>query len=332
MRTADCCIANVYAGFLWMLLEAPDGAGACRQVSRRGRAYGRRTRRAREQLNVAVLRAWIADDVPRALCALRQLTDEFPRDLVMVKMQQYFEFNRGNSPAMLRAVAQGARATTPTSPTCTAWRRSPTSNVTCSSEAERAARRALELKRKEPWAQHALAHVMLTRGPDGRGGALPRGRRRTWTGLNSFMITHLWWHLALFDLSQGRFARRARDLRPALLGRRQGIFAGSDRRGVAARAHGDRGHRRRARAGRSLRDHLAARAQDTVLPFLTLQYLYGLARARRAEARHPARCGADARADARRRTCARSGGKSRCPRAKGFMRMRAAITRALGGI
>ena len=33
-----------------------------------------------------------------------------------------------------------------------------------------------------------------------------------------------------------------------------------------------------------LGDHLAARARDTVLPFLTLQYLYGLARARRAEA------------------------------------------------
>ncbi len=33
-----------------------------------------------------------------------------------------------------------------------------------------------------------------------------------------------------------------------------------------------------------LGDHLAARAHDTVLPFLTLQYLYGLARAGRIEA------------------------------------------------
>ena len=32
------------------------------------------------------------------------------------------------------------------------------------------------------------------------------------------------------------------------------------------------------------RDHLAARSHDTVQPFLTLQYLYGLARARRPEA------------------------------------------------
>jgi hypothetical protein len=35
---------------------------------------------------------------------------------------------------------------------------------------------------------------------------------------------------------------------------------------------------------RDLGDHLAARAGDTVQPFLTLQYLYGLARARRPEA------------------------------------------------
>jgi hypothetical protein len=31
-------------------------------------------------------------------------------------------------------------------------------------EAEASARRALSLRRKEPWAQHALAHVMLTQG------------------------------------------------------------------------------------------------------------------------------------------------------------------------
>ncbi len=31
-----------------------------------------------------------------------QVSDEFPRDLAIVKTHQYFEFNRGNSPEMLR--------------------------------------------------------------------------------------------------------------------------------------------------------------------------------------------------------------------------------------
>ena len=50
----------------------------------------------------ALLRAWVDDDLPRALKLCDQATDECPRDLVMVKVHQYFEFNRGNSPEMLR--------------------------------------------------------------------------------------------------------------------------------------------------------------------------------------------------------------------------------------
>ena len=38
------------------------------------------------------------------------------------------------------------------------------------------------------------------------------------------------------------------------------------------------------RRWQDLADYLAARAEDTVQPFLTLQYLYGLARAGRPEA------------------------------------------------
>ncbi len=74
-------------------------------------------------------------------------------------------------------------------------------------EAESEARTALEMRRKEPWAQHALAHVFLTRGRIDEGARFLEEVADTWTGLNSFMVTHLWWHLALFYLSQGRDGR-----------------------------------------------------------------------------------------------------------------------------
>src|SRR5579862_6477572 len=65
-ETDDCCIANVYAGFLWMLLEAPTAApNAAPYLAAADRNAPDATRR--EQLNVEVLRAWVADDVPRAL-------------------------------------------------------------------------------------------------------------------------------------------------------------------------------------------------------------------------------------------------------------------------
>src|SRR6202140_3431260 len=81
----ECCIANVYAGYLWMFLEAPDAA-----------------LHASQYLAAAALRAWAADDLPEAVRLCDLVSDEFPRDLVVVKIHQYFEFNRGNSPEMLR--------------------------------------------------------------------------------------------------------------------------------------------------------------------------------------------------------------------------------------
>ena len=100
---AGCCIANAYAGALWMLLEAPD-------APRRAAKYLAAAEAAaadaapRERMTAALLRAWVEDDLPAAMRQCEQITDDFPRDLVAVKLLQYFEFNRGNSPAMLRAI------------------------------------------------------------------------------------------------------------------------------------------------------------------------------------------------------------------------------------
>ena len=277
----DCCIANVYAGFLWMLLEAPAApVHAAPYLAAAERSAPDASRR--EQLNVEVLRAWIADDVPRTLCASAQLTDEYPRDLVILKIEQYLEFNRGDFPAMLRAALKvlehNADVAYVHGMAAFAYE-----ECQLLGEAERAARRALELERKEPWAQHALAHVMLTQGRMEEGARFLEGVAPTWTDLNSFMLTHLWWHVALFDLSRGRFARAleiydrhcwgvAKEYSQDQVGA-VSLLARLEIAGV------DVGRR-----WQELADYLVARAADTVQPFLTLQYLYGLARAERAEA------------------------------------------------
>lgn len=278
---ADCCIANVYAGLLWMLLEAPDAAerAAKYQAAAERKAAGATER---EQLNAAVLRAWIAGDLPEAIRLAGVASDRFPRDLVMVKLLQYFEFNRGNSPAMLRAIVKvlGQNSDVPYAHGMAAFAYEQCHLLT---EAEQAARTALGLKRKEPWAQHALAHVMLTRGRVDEGACFLEGIAGTWTGLNSFMLTHLWWHLALFKLSQGRFAdvldiydRRCWGVAKEYSQDQIGAVSLLARMEIAGIDVGGR--------WQELGNHLAARARDTVLPFLTVQYLYGLARARRAEA------------------------------------------------
>jgi hypothetical protein len=285
VRAADgdpeSCMANVYAGFLWMLLEAPDAAQHAAPYLRAAERTAAGASR-REQLNAAVLRAWVDDDLPATLRLCDQVSDEFPRDLVVLKTQQYFEFNRGNSPAMLRAALKALRhgADIPHVHGMAAFAYEQCHLL---DEAECAARTALGLKRKEPWAQHALAHVMLSRGRIDEGAEFLEGVADTWTDLNSFMFTHLWWHLALYYLSQGRrsqvldiYDRRCWGIAKDYSQDQIGAVSLLARMEIAGIDVGTR--------WQDLGDHLAARARDTVQPFLTLQYLYGLARAGRAEA------------------------------------------------
>jgi hypothetical protein len=275
------CIANVYAGLLWMLLEAPGAAKhAARYLAAAERAAARATRR--EQLNTSVLRAWVDDDVPAAVRLCDQASDQFPQDLVLVKTQQYFEFNRGNSPGMLRAAlkVQKRNAKIPYIHGMAAFAYEQCHLL---DEAELAARTALAFKRKEPWAQHALAHVLLTRGEIDQGAEFLESVADTWTGLNSFMVTHIWWHLALFYLSQGRQTKVLEIYDQRCWGVAKG-YSQDQIGAVSLLARMEIAGIDVATRWQDLADHLAARVRDTVQPFLTLQYLYGLARAGRAEA------------------------------------------------
>jgi hypothetical protein len=276
-----CCIANAYAGMLWMLLEAPDAAQRASPYLARAQRSSPRAN-PRERLNVEILRCWAADDMPATLRLCDQAAREYPRDLVIVKTHQYFEFNRGNAPAMLRIALRvlDRNADIPYMHGMAAFAYEQCHLLI---EAESAARAALRLRRKEPWAQHALAHVMLTRGDIDAGAEFLEGAADTWTELNSFMLTHLWWHLALFYLSQGRRARVlevydrhcwgvAKDYSQDQIGA-VSLLARMELAGIDVGERWD-----------DLGEHLASRARDLVQPFLTLQYVYGLARAGRAEA------------------------------------------------
>jgi tetratricopeptide (TPR) repeat protein len=234
------------------------------------------------QLNAAMLRAWVDDDGAKTLRLCEQITDEFPRDLVVVKTHQYLEFNRGNSPQMLR-VALKAAASSADVPYMHGMTAFAYEQCHLLDEAESEARVALDMQSKEPWAQHALAHVFLTRGQIDAGAAFFEQAAETWIGLNSFMATHNWWHLALFYLSQGRgrsvlevYDRHcwgvAKDYSQDQIGA-VSLLARLELAGIDVEQR-----------WQDLGGYLVARARDTLQPFLTVQFLYGLARARRPEA------------------------------------------------
>ncbi len=276
----ESALLNAYAAALWMFLEAPGAAAKAAPFLARADAAMHAT--PRERMTAAFVRAWSEDDIARALAIGAELNAAHPRDLTVLKLRQYLQFNHGDFPAMLAAASGVFDANRDVAQMhgmiAFAYEQCHLLN-----ESEAAAREALRLKAKEPWAQHALAHVMLTQGRIGEGAAFLEGAAPTWTELNSFMVTHQYWHLALFYLSQGKFADALRLYDENVWGVDKGYT--QDQVGAVSLlarleiADVDVGPR-----WVELAEHLAPRAGDVVLPFLTLQYLYGLARAERREA------------------------------------------------
>ncbi len=276
----DSALANAYAAALFMLLESPQGPERARPfLAAAERAPGANPR---ERAFIEFLRAWLEDHIPRALGLSEAIVDRWPRDLVTVKLHQYLTFGLGDAPAMLR-IAMKAAPSCGDIPHVHGMLAFGFEQCHLLRDAEAAATRALSMTSREPWAQHALAHVMLTQGRIDEGARFMAGASDTWTGLNSFMVTHNFWHLALFQLSQGRVEEVLKIYDTQCWAHDRGYSqdqAGAvsllARLELAGFEVGDRWI--------DLSHHLAARGLDVEQPFLSLHYLYGLARAGRPEA------------------------------------------------
>ena len=287
LRVADTDhspIVQAYCAALHMFAESQDGPVNARpfiDMALKGveSSVGVTSREGRL---VAAIEAWVSGDIALAIQLHEEQVRAHPRDLVSLKLGQYHLFNRGDSPGMLRlalaALPHAADVPYAHGMTAFAWEQ-------CHflEQAEAAARKAIRMRHKEPWAHHALAHVLLTTGRITEGHVFMQEVSPTWTGLNSFMVTHNWWHRALFALELGmhdevlrlydtRVWGVVKDYSQDQIGA-VSLLARLELAGV------DVGNR-----WQDVGNHLAFRLDDHVLPFLDMQYLYGLARAARPEA------------------------------------------------
>jgi len=277
----DSVLANIYAGINWMFLEAATAEERAQVYLDRARAASAAAN-PREALMLNQLERWIAGAVPAVQRLGEQIVDASPHALASVKLHQYFSFNRGDAKAML-GIAQKAQVANSDNPHLHGMLAFGYEQMHDLDKAERAARLALDIKNKEPWAQHALAHVMLSTGRVREGVEFLGHAQRTWTDLNSFMYTHNWWHKALFHISLGDSAavfdaydNHVWGIEPTYSQDQVGAVSLLARMEIAGLDVGDRWQK--------LAEYLRPRASDVIQPFLTLQYLYGLARADCAEA------------------------------------------------
>lgn len=271
----DSALANIYAGMLWMFLERPEAPEKSIPYAQRAERVGGLNTRERGLL--ALLQAWQQYDHQQVRAIGTQLCADYPRDLPLLKIVQYHAFNAGDASLMLRLAlaAEPHNAHQAALHSMVAFGHEQSHHI---AEAEQAAHRALAIDPNEPWAHHALAHVHLGRGTGSEGLALLEASSPSWDGLNSFMFTHNWWHVALFEIARGEVvsALRIHDERcwgvqPDYSQDQIGSVSLLARLELAAVDVGDR--------WQALRPYLETRRDDVIQPFLSLQYLYGLVKA-----------------------------------------------------
>lgn len=277
---AESRLVNALAGLLCMFDESPRAPSLAAPYLQR--ALAAPVEHPRASVYSEALQAWIEDDLPRLLSLTGQLLQHYPQDLFAAKLNQYIEFNRGNWPALLRIGLQ-ARDQNPRQAQAHGMLAFAYEQCHLLDDAQASARLALQLQPDEPWAQHALAHVLLTEGRIDEGIAFLTQASHGWRSLNSFMYTHNWWHLALFHLARGHSAQ-ALDIydqhiwgvSPDYSQDQVGAVSMLARLELAGIDVGTR--------WQQLAIYLRHRVGDVVQPFLSVQYLYGLGRAGSAEA------------------------------------------------
>jgi hypothetical protein len=144
--------------------------------------------------------------------------------------------------------------------------------------AERRAERALRVESRNPWAQHALTHVLI------RQGRVQEGRTR----MEAFMPllatcgrpihSHDAWHLALLYLEELDLAATMRVFRKHIWGITPDSVA-EQLDAIALLWRIEMAGTRMDSEWTSIADHIAPRAAETFMPFMNAHYVYALARA-----------------------------------------------------
>ena len=231
---------------------------------------------ARERLFIAAAQAWCEERVEDASLLLKALLEGEPGDLFSTKLLQFHQLSRGDVAGM-RATSAGALAVRPVDPRVLGMHAFALDQCGDRRGAERAARQALALA-ADPWAHHALAHVMDAEGRYAEGRAWMHGHAEAWGRCSSFLYTHNWWHAALFHIEAGDpagalalYDERVWTMRKDYCQDQINAVALLARLELAGVDVGDR--------WLEIAGHVALKRRDSVDGFLDLHYVYALARA-----------------------------------------------------
>jgi tetratricopeptide (TPR) repeat protein len=162
-----------------------------------------------ERGHLRAARAWLAGDFAGSVRLYGEVLLDEPRDLLALQIAHIGDFLLGESQMLRDRVAQVLphwSVDTPGYGYVLGMHAFGLEETGQYARAEEVGRRALEQNRRDPWAVHAVAHVMEMTGRTEEGIRFLSERSTDWAKDNGFAF-HNWWHLALFHLELGDHER-----------------------------------------------------------------------------------------------------------------------------
>lgn len=196
-------------GYFMHLMGSPVLAAKARTVFE---SVSRLKTTSREKAHISALGAWCEGELEHACAAFDGILAEHPRDFLALKLANYLYFYLGDAANVRDGPARALQAWNEGMPgyghllALHAFGLEESGDYAA---AERQGRRATELNPADPWAVHAVAHVMEMQDRAAEGVRWIEDLAPHWDAANFFRF-HLWWHLALMYWSEGRLQEALR--------------------------------------------------------------------------------------------------------------------------
>jgi tetratricopeptide (TPR) repeat protein len=273
-----CALAHTYAANYWLSQESREGQSRAVPYLQAAQRYKANTT-LRERLYIDAIADWSNGKISTAIAKHEFIVEQFPQDLMAVQQGQYHYFYRGAHQSLLN-IAEKAMPANEGNHYLYGMLAFGLEQCHRLEEAERLGRTAIAINRQDPWAQHAIAHVLETQGRVTEGIAWIESFADTWDACNSMLYTHNWWHVALYYLKEGDVQKglelydthiwgKARQASPKDQVGAISLLLRLELEGL------DVGVAR----WQTLASHVRARVHEHRLPFQDLHYIYALARA-----------------------------------------------------
>lgn len=273
----NCALAHAYAAAYYLTQENRKAWQQAQPYLQTAQQHFAKVTN-REQLYIQAIAAWANQEIEVAIAIHEEITKKFPRDLMAVQQGQYHYFYLGDKEKLLQ-IAQKVLLNNPENHYLYGMVAFGLEQCHQLAAAEDMAYQAIALNRYDPWAHHAIAHVMETEGRVDEGIAWMENFADTWENCNSMLYTHNWWHIALYYLQLKNY-QKVLQLYDTHIWRRANKQSPKDQVGAISlllrlELQGIDVENR----WQAISPYLYSRIDEHALPFQDLHYVYALAKA-----------------------------------------------------